>query len=344
MNLVLPSTRFSGVERCARAIIAPEGFPDRAACQTACVAAIRELVARGHVSSPPAILSPLLTRARYQRAVSRPRTRFWKLDVGYQIQRREVGLEILHLSVLFPRVPARMHPAAAPARGDNCCLGCREFVSAPLAGGLSLLRVFLPAFQAGAQAALHSDPDHSHIGRLFELIADVALRHPASGECVGEAARVSSPSLWPEPSCLSEEIRRLEAVLPPDRGGDGGSDVEEITSWGGWTEDPARSECLRGTFLLAGPMAADPVILLSMKERPLTPDPNRSVDNRFGLTTREREVAALLAERRSNSEIAFALGISPHTASHHTEQVLAKLGLNSRSGVSQRIYGGHQAP
>jgi DNA-binding CsgD family transcriptional regulator len=289
------------------------------------------------------MLSPLVTRARYQREVSRPRRRFWKLDVGYQIHRHQCGLEILHLALLFPRAPARLHPDAPRTPGGDGCAGCREFVHAALAGSLSLLRVLLPAFQAGARATLHADPGYSHIGRLFELIADVALRDAVTGECVGEWAHVSSPSLWPEPTCLNEEISRLEAALPPDLGGDGDSEVEEITPWTGRTEEPARNECLRGTFLLAGSLAADPVILLSLKQRTLTPDSNRSVDNRFGLTTRESEVAALLAERCSNSEIAFALGISPHTASHHTEQVLAKLGLNSRSGVSQRIHGGHQS-
>jgi len=149
--------------------------------------------------------------------------------------------------------------------------------------------------------------------------------------------------MWPEPACLNEEMRRLEALLPPDLEGDVGSDVEEITPWAGQTEEPGQCQCLQGTFLLAGSLAAHPLVLLSLKERPLTPSSDRTIGDRFGLTSRESEVAALLAERRSNSEIAFALGISPHTASHHTEQVLAKLGLKSRAGVSQRIYGGHQS-
>lgn len=343
MNLVLPSTRFAGVERCARAIISPKGFPDRAACQTACVAAVRELVAQGIPNSPPSIRSPLVTRARYQREAPRSRSGFWKLDVGYQIQRHEFGLEILHLSVLFPRAPSRIHPDALRTPGHDSCAGCREFVPAALAGSLSLLRVLLPAFQSGARATLHSDPQRSHIGRLFELVADAALRSAATGQRVGEPAQASSPALWPEPSRLNEEMRRLEAALPPDHGGEAARDVEEIPCWVGRTEEPGQCQCLRGTFLLAGSLAAHPVFLVSLKERPLTSGSDRAVAHRFGLTARESEVAVLLAERRTNSEIAFALGISPHTASHHTEQVLAKLGLNSRADVAQRIYGGHQS-
>jgi DNA-binding CsgD family transcriptional regulator len=44
-------------------------------------------------------------------------------------------------------------------------------------------------------------------------------------------------------------------------------------------------------------------------------------------------VALLLAERRSNTEIAGALGISPHTAKRHTERVLGKLGVSTRRAV-----------
>ncbi len=51
------------------------------------------------------------------------------------------------------------------------------------------------------------------------------------------------------------------------------------------------------------------------------------------LTAREHEIAALLAQRRTNREIAAALTITEHTARHHTERVLRKLGLSTRRDV-----------
>ncbi|GLC25665.1 helix-turn-helix transcriptional regulator [Roseisolibacter agri] len=48
------------------------------------------------------------------------------------------------------------------------------------------------------------------------------------------------------------------------------------------------------------------------------------------LTPREAEVARLLARRATNTEVAAALGVSPHTARHHAQRVLEKLGLRSR--------------
>jgi DNA-binding CsgD family transcriptional regulator len=52
------------------------------------------------------------------------------------------------------------------------------------------------------------------------------------------------------------------------------------------------------------------------------------------LTPREREVAALLAEGLSNSEVARRLYISPRTAAVHVSNILTKLGMSSRTEVA----------
>lgn len=58
---------------------------------------------------------------------------------------------------------------------------------------------------------------------------------------------------------------------------------------------------------------------------------------RFGITRRESQVALLLVQRLTNSEIASALGISTHTARHHTENVLVKVGVNSRRALRRLL-------
>ena len=50
-----------------------------------------------------------------------------------------------------------------------------------------------------------------------------------------------------------------------------------------------------------------------------------------GLTPREQEVRALLAEGKTNDEIAGLLTISAHTVARHRENLMGKLGLHSRS-------------
>ena len=61
------------------------------------------------------------------------------------------------------------------------------------------------------------------------------------------------------------------------------------------------------------------------------------VRDHFGLTAREARVAFLLARRRSNSEIARALHISPYTARRHTENVLHKMNVSSRFAVRKAL-------
>ena len=58
---------------------------------------------------------------------------------------------------------------------------------------------------------------------------------------------------------------------------------------------------------------------------------------RFAMTEREASVAVLLARGASNSSIASELRISPHTARHHTENVLAKLNVHNRAEVAHAI-------
>ena len=49
------------------------------------------------------------------------------------------------------------------------------------------------------------------------------------------------------------------------------------------------------------------------------------------LTTREREVLALMARGLPNKQIAARLSISLHTVKFHVASVLAKLGASSRT-------------
>jgi len=59
------------------------------------------------------------------------------------------------------------------------------------------------------------------------------------------------------------------------------------------------------------------------------------------LTPREWEVLALLAKRRSNPEIAVALGISLSGVKYHVSEILSKLGVESREEAG-RLYRTHQ--
>ena len=53
------------------------------------------------------------------------------------------------------------------------------------------------------------------------------------------------------------------------------------------------------------------------------------------LTTREREIVQLLAEGKSNKDVAMSLGISIRTAEAHRASVLDKLGIDSIAGLTR---------
>ncbi len=54
----------------------------------------------------------------------------------------------------------------------------------------------------------------------------------------------------------------------------------------------------------------------------------------FALSPREREVLALVAEGRSNKEIAAALYVSPNTIKTHVSALLTKLNVSSRTQLA----------
>ena len=71
------------------------------------------------------------------------------------------------------------------------------------------------------------------------------------------------------------------------------------------------------------------------------PEEPATVDDPLGLTPREREVLALLADGRTNRQIAETLFISPKTASVHVSNILAKLGVANRgeaAAVAHRLH------
>ena len=62
-----------------------------------------------------------------------------------------------------------------------------------------------------------------------------------------------------------------------------------------------------------------------------------AVRDQFGVTAREAEVALLLAQGRTDREVADVLVVAHATARRHAERVLRKLGVTRRSAVAARL-------
>jgi DNA-binding CsgD family transcriptional regulator len=73
----------------------------------------------------------------------------------------------------------------------------------------------------------------------------------------------------------------------------------------------------------------------AMLPRPPTPTPRRRARDAFdGLTAREREIAALIAQGRINREIAEALVVGERTVETHITNILSKLDFTSRRQIA----------
>ena len=94
------------------------------------------------------------------------------------------------------------------------------------------------------------------------------------------------------------------------------------------------TDALREAARLAEAVGAAPLLedtrALARRARVKLDNADEPGIDAFGLTDREREVLELLAEGRSNPQIAAELFISPKTASVHVSNILGKLRVTGR--------------
>ncbi len=70
-------------------------------------------------------------------------------------------------------------------------------------------------------------------------------------------------------------------------------------------------------------------------------DANGDGEDPFGLTARERQVLALVAEGATNRQIGAALFMAEKTASVHVSRILSKLGVRSRTQAAAVAHRHH---
>jgi DNA-binding CsgD family transcriptional regulator len=74
--------------------------------------------------------------------------------------------------------------------------------------------------------------------------------------------------------------------------------------------------------------------VLLLEERRTAPDPGPLES--LGLTPREAEVLAWVAQGKTNTEIAAILGTRPRTVHKHLDHISAKLGVENRTTAAAR--------
>jgi DNA-binding CsgD family transcriptional regulator len=204
--------------------------------------------------------------------------------------------------------------------------------SAPASAFSGSMRTLRPleteraALTAALEAALDAVGEGmliSEIGTVRELYRNRALREMLSQD--------------PERESLAAGVRRFSSALhayfgrrivdasvaPPDL-------VQEIRT-------ASARYTMRGSYVPLGALGRDGAVLVAVRQLGQALPSAEELRTAYGLTRREAEVARLLAAGASNAGIADALGVSPHTARHHTEKVLGKLGVTSRKALGLHL-------
>jgi DNA-binding NarL/FixJ family response regulator len=197
-----------------------------------------------------------------------------------------------------------------------------------VAEDLALLRDglirMLEAYGFEVVAAVGSGPEL--LRELVERKPDVAVvdvrlppTHTDEGLRAALAARAEVPGL--PVLVLSQYVERLYAreLLADGGGGIGYLLKDRVSDIGEFVAAVKR--------VAAGGTALDPTVVAKLLDR-------RELG---GLTPREREVLAHMAQGRSNAAIGTALFITEKAVAKHTNSIFAKLGLQSSDDDNRRV-------
>ena len=207
---------------------------------------------------------------------------------------------------------------------------------------IAALRAIAPAFRAGVAAWIGSIASRHTIARMLDSLADPAILFDLAGEQVhaNQAVRrlpgsVDGARLRTEAQRLAWSLgaaarRRSQGkVAQPWAALDTGEEAQAVRS-----VRMGRSVYrLRGTIVGEQLLGAESAVLVTVSASATEPLSDAVLHGEFGLTTREIEVARLIAEGLSNNEIADRLGVRFFTARNHVERTLAKLRVTSRHRV-----------
>ena len=217
---------------------------------------------------------------------------------------------------------------------------------------------------AARAAALHDETAREEAARVAAGLRNRA-RAAATADGVAEWGSTAAKLLTAE-----AEWTRVAGLSDPDRWAKAAGAWDELScpwpaAYARWRlaeallerGDPREqaAEPLRRAWATARGLGARPLLaeveMLSRRARiALAPEPAASGEAasaaahpagpgaELGLTPREREVLALVAEGRTNRQIAETLFISDKTASVHVSNILAKLGVANRAEAAATVH------
>lgn len=204
------------------------------------------------------------------------------------------------------------------------------------AEGMELMRFLRPVLRSAAQSWKDLANRRESLTVIVDDSAEPMAVYASSGKLV-HRNRAMSQLL--RSGVAQGNLEPVSRELAIEVGDVARLDAESIARAGSFSREiPVGSDLYRLTATRVDAIVGMPGAVLIRAQR----TSHRSLDirrlrRRFTLTEREAEVAVLLARGKSNRSIAKLLRISEHTTRRHTERVLAKLRIQSRSQVAFRL-------
>lgn len=200
-----------------------------------------------------------------------------------------------------------------------------------------VVSLLLPALKAGAATALRLGNRQPHVLGAVEDLRAPALVYDSRGVVLNRSERLEN-EFQEDP----ESGRLLDAMLAVARSTVAFGQPRSATVPGGLafsdevTTRRARYSIHGSLVDSEGPLGERLAIVVLERLTPVVLVP-AELQARYGLSAAEVRVATALAAGASNAAVARDLHISPHTARRHTEAILAKVGVKTRSELVPRL-------
>jgi DNA-binding CsgD family transcriptional regulator/PAS domain-containing protein len=360
MTLALSSGDVRRLEAALGTLVTPFAYPDLAAWSAAATHQCADFLGADQALFGMMTVDRMVIvahGARSEEAARSYMTDYWRHDFVLTERRFQLGRETYHRDMLYRPGERRRcmvyNEWSAPNRLCDTIGMSVEAANPMLAGihfyhdreagdfrerGVELLRLLLPAFKAGIHAwlslaerrtAFVSTLDGAGAGALVtDLAGQILEETPALARTLGlepERARVRHALLQAAAGVGAIVARRPHKSATIDLAAR--LVARELRT------AHARYRVI-ATYVPEGTVAPGGAVAAVLTRQTPQEASDVSLRERFNLTAREIQVARLLAKGHRNAEIAAALGTSAHTALHHTERVLHKLGVHSRAAVA----------
>jgi DNA-binding CsgD family transcriptional regulator len=195
---------------------------------------------------------------------------------------------------------------------------------------LTLMRMVFPALRSALLGWQQLKVRRTELARVLDTTGSSAMLFNARGSILHEnaaLAQLTSDESANDATRLHAAARTMACTMGArrERGERTAMTTTTVRTANAVYELTAtRSNALLGT---------GPVICVAFRRRMAAPLTNDELRTKYGLTTRECEVARLVGQGLSNREMAQRLSVSFFTARNHVERVLAKLGVGNRARV-----------